>query len=79
MCRDGRSPTPVRPPRGLVAGSRSDDSDGPRRPFLAELATSLWTTMCIICVKPRRACAHIGEMMGTPLLSKRVTTPLNLA
>ena len=28
----------------------------------------LWTTVWITCVKRHRACAHIGEMLGSQLL-----------
>jgi len=31
------------------------------------LQALLWTTMWITCVKRRRACAHIGEMLGIVL------------
>jgi hypothetical protein len=41
-----------------------------------KLATSLWTTVCITCAKPGLACAHTGEIMGTPLLSYHVTNRL---
>ena len=32
------------------------------------LISLLWTTMWITCVKRRYTCAHIGEMLGNPLL-----------
>jgi hypothetical protein len=37
------------------------------------LQVLLCTTMWITCVKRRRACAHIGEMLGIPLPGSAMT------